>query len=315
MNKPDETGLEYDWGGDGSDLEKTVRVHVEAALLPAAGAYSPPIDQLLSLGDPLEDTDLEARIAEMGFTQEHIPELVRMARDRELNTAPGDSDKVWAPIHALTALSHLDIGEYAADLVPLFDVDSEWFGEELPLVLKNARANALAPLQAYIQDTTRWIFGRAYAISAVEELAKAHPEVRDQAIQFLSDALTHAGESDPYINADLINALAQLHAVEALPIVRQAFEQDAVDESIMGDWTEVLKAFGQEVDQDDPLVRRSRQRWNEQRAQLRTTLPPSPRAPTSLFALTRTGQNKAAKRKNKRKQASAARKANKKKRK
>jgi hypothetical protein len=313
MTEPEETELEYDWGDDGSDLNKTVRAHVEAALAPTAGVYSPPLDQLLRLGDPRERVDIDARIAKIGFTQEHVPELVRMTRDRALNTAMSDSDEVWAPIHALSALEHLELGEHAADLIPLFDVDSEWFGEQLPLVLKNAGASALEPLQAYVQDTSRWIYGRAYAISAVEELAKAHPDVRDQAVQFLSDTLTHAGENDPYINADLVSTLVQLHAVEALPIIRQAFEQEVVDESIMGDWTEVLKALGQEVDQDDPLVQRSRQRWNKSRADQRATLPPSLRGPDSSFAPAARSQSSAAKRKNKRKQAAASRKANKKK--
>jgi Protein of unknown function (DUF1186) len=313
MAEAEDDALEYDWGGDGSDLTKTVRAHVEAALVPATGAYPPPLDELLRLGDPLERVDIDARIAEIGFTQEHVPELVRMTRDRALNTAPDDSDEAWAPIHALTALSHLDLGEHAAELVPLFDVDSEWFGEELPLVLKNVGASALEPLQAYVQDSSRWVYGRAYAISAVEEIAKAHPEVREQAVQLLSETLTHASENDPYVNADLVSALVQLHAVEALPVIRQAFEQDAVDESIMGDWTAVLKALGQKVDQDDPLVQRSRQRWNEQKAELRGTLPPSLRGPDGPFAPAAPRRDNAAKRKNKRKQSAASRKANKKK--
>jgi Protein of unknown function (DUF1186) len=311
MTESEAADLEYDWGGDGSDLHKTVRAHVEAALVPTTGSYSPPLDQLLHLGDPYERVDMNARIAKIGFTQAHVPELVRMTRDRALNTAMSDSDEVWGPIHALAALTQLDVGEHAAELVPLFDVDSEWFGEELPEVLKRAGANALEPLQAYVQDTSRWIYGRAYAISAVEETAKAHSELRDQAIHGLSETLTHASKNDFYVNADLVHALVQLQAVEALPVIRQAFEQDAVDESVMGDWTAVLKALGQKVDQDDPLVQRSRQRWSEQRAQFRASIPPQLRKPDAPIAPKATGRNKAATHKHKRKQSAASRKANK----
>lgn len=34
------------WGGDGSDIHEPVRAHVEAD-----SVYSPPLDQLLSLGE------------------------------------------------------------------------------------------------------------------------------------------------------------------------------------------------------------------------------------------------------------------------
>jgi hypothetical protein len=313
MADPEQADLEYDWGGDGSDLGKPVRAHVEAALIPAAGAYSPPVDELLRLGDPIDGVDANARIAAIGFTQEHVPELVRMTRDRALNTAPSDSDEVWAPIHALTALSHLDVGDYAADLVPLFDLDSEWFGEELPAILGKVGEPALEPLRRYVQDPSRWNYGRWYAASALEEIGDQHPDLRGRAVQILSDALAHFDENSPDTNGAFVGSLVHLKAVEVLSVMRSAYEQDRVDESIRGDWAEVLKSLDQKVDQDDPLVQRSRQRWNQQRAQMRAGLPPNLRAPTALFTPVVTGQNKAAKRKNKRKQASAARKANRKK--
>jgi hypothetical protein len=313
MAEAEDDTLEYDWGGDGSDLSKTVRAHVEAALLPATGDYAPPHDQLLRLGDPLERVDMDARIAKIGFTQEHVPELVRMVRDRALNTAPGDSDEVWAPIHALTALSHLDLGEHAADLVPLFDVDSEWFGEDLPDVLGKVGEPALESLREYVQDRGRWNYGRWNAASAVAAIGKQHPDLRARAVQILSDVLAYADENPPDTNGFFVTSLIDLKAVEALPVIRRAYERDMVDESIRGDWTEVLKALGQKVDQDDPLIQRSRQRWNEQKADLRATLPPSLRSPDAPFAPKAASRNTAAKRKNKRKQAAASRKANKKK--
>ena len=165
---------EFDWGGDGSDRTKPVRVHVEAALVPTDAAYPPPLDQLLTLGNAMEVADVDKRIAQLGFSQEHVPDLVRMTRDRALNTLESASDAVWAPIHALTALASLDVSAHAADLVPLFDVDSEWFGEELPDMLGKAGQPAREPLRHYIQDTTRWMFGRANAGTAVEQVGKYH---------------------------------------------------------------------------------------------------------------------------------------------
>ncbi|MBK9710259.1 MAG: DUF1186 domain-containing protein [Kouleothrix sp.] len=299
--------LDFEWGGDGSDLNQPVHAHVAAVLQPHTADYAPPLDQLLRIGSPHEKPNTAAKIAQIGFTQEHVPDLVRMTRDRALQLAKGDTDESWAPIHALAALERLDVGEHVADLMPLFDLDSEWFGEGLPDVLKHAGASVLEPLRAYVQDTTRWIYGRTYALSTFSELVKLQPELRDQAIQILGETLTRASENDPYVNADIIHELTHLQAVEALPVIQQAFEQDLVDESVMGGWTEVLEALGQPPDPADPLVARERERWG---AQLQPRLS-SPSGGVSPAPSRKPG--KAAKQKNKRKMSATSRKTNKKK--
>src|SRR4051794_8802263 len=54
MTNKEAAELEYDWGGDGSDLHKPVRAHVEAALVASDATYPPPLDQLLTLGNALD---------------------------------------------------------------------------------------------------------------------------------------------------------------------------------------------------------------------------------------------------------------------
>jgi hypothetical protein len=315
MTDTESAEQEYDWGGDGSDLHRTVRAHVEAALVPTDGVYAPPLDQLLTLGNALEVTDINQRIAQLGFSQAHVPDLVRMTRDRALNTSESESDAGWAPIHALTALAGLDVSAQVAELVPLFDIDSEWFGEELPALLGQAGQPALEPLRQYIQDHTRWQYGRWNAGSAVEQVGRQHPELRDQAIQILGEVLEHAAENDPETNGFFLADLIHLNAVEALPIIRSAFEQERIDESIAGDWGEVLKALGQKVDQNDPIFLRTHQRRNAKKAEMRAMLPPSIRDPLGPISFTTPKSSTSTRHKNKRKASAAARKANKKQRK
>lgn len=110
--------IERDWGGDGSDLRRPVRAHVLAALRSNAEPYPPPVDALLTLGDPRED-GVEERRQALDLRQEHLPDLLRMARDRGLYTANGDTLEVWAPLHAVHALRELDASSAASELVPL----------------------------------------------------------------------------------------------------------------------------------------------------------------------------------------------------
>lgn len=147
--------FERDWGGDGSDLQRPVRAHVLAALRPSTGPYSPPLDALLTLGDPRE-SGVEQRRDAIDVRQEHLPELLRMARDRDLYTANSETLEVWAPLHALHMLGALDASSVVADLIPLFDLEDDWYATALPDLLGKIGAPALAPTRAYIADRTRW---------------------------------------------------------------------------------------------------------------------------------------------------------------
>jgi hypothetical protein len=309
---PDE--LDYNWGGDGSDLQQPVRAHVEAALVPTEAPYAPPLDTLLELGEAT-DPSVDEALAALGFTQEHVPELIRMARDRALNTALSDSDEVWASIHALRALESLDVDAVADELIPLFDVDSEWFGEGLSDVFKHAGAGALEALGRYIGDTTRWISGRSYALEALGSLAKNRPDLRDRAVALLTAALERPTENSPELNGFTLGELLDLDAVEALPVIRRAFEQGAVDETIAGDWGEVLEQLGQPIDLEDELVERSHRARQVRDAAMfglpsSYQAPPPPRAAPPAPKKAKPDKSKA-----KRKMSKASRKTNKSKKK
>lgn len=287
----------------------------QAALVDNDAPFAPPVSLLLELGEARRE-DQEERIAALGLTQDHVADLVRLALDRRLYEAEGDDDEdeLWGPVNALLALKQLDASAHVPQLVAALDLDSEWLREETPAILGKVGAGALEPLRAYLLDQSRWIFGRAAAGSGLVEIAQQHPDLRDGAVQALSDALGQFATNDPELNGFVITDLAaELRAAEALPLMRRAFEADRVDESIMGDWLDVLAAVGQQPDPDDPLVVLSNQR-RRTAPQRRMGIPPGGLAAPGA---TRSASHKgdaARKRKNKRKAESASRRANKKKR-
>jgi len=58
-------------------------------------AYPPPVDKLLTYGKPeLSEAEDWPNYLEFGFTPEHIPDLIRMATDKELNKADPESLEV-----------------------------------------------------------------------------------------------------------------------------------------------------------------------------------------------------------------------------
>ena len=291
--------------------------HEQAALIDNDEPFTPPVSLLIELGDARRD-DQEERIAALGLTQEHVPDLVRLMLDRQLNdTDDGNDDdtELWGPVNAMLALQQFDVSAHVSQLVRALDLDTDWIREDLPEMLGKAGEPALEPLRAYLTDQSRWVYGRAAAGSAVVNVAEQHPELRQPAVRALSDALEQFATNDTELNGFFVTDLAEeLQAAEALPLIRRAFEADRVDESVMGDWLDVLEAVGEQPNPDDPLVALSNQR-RRTAPQRRMGIPSiSLSAPSPRRSPGRKGEA-ARKKKNKRKIESASRRANKKKRK
>src|SRR5436309_1359230 len=100
--------------------------------------YPDPVAKLLKLGDTGFGEDW-SRYERMGFTAEHVPDLARMAADRDLLEAE-DANKAWAPLHAWRTLGVLRAGEAVEALLQALRTDLELYGdaaaEEMPLVFE-----------------------------------------------------------------------------------------------------------------------------------------------------------------------------------
>lgn len=74
---------------------------------PADAPYPPPLDRLLGLGGLFTRGRAWRDYLRMGIGREHVPDLLRMACDMELNHGDDDDPRVYAPLHAWRALSQL----------------------------------------------------------------------------------------------------------------------------------------------------------------------------------------------------------------
>jgi hypothetical protein len=66
-------------------------------------SYSSPVSELLTVGD-CRDFREWPNYLDLGLGSEHVPELIEVATDNELNWADSESLEVWAPVHAWRAL-------------------------------------------------------------------------------------------------------------------------------------------------------------------------------------------------------------------
>lgn len=209
--------------------------------------YAPPVDKLLTYGEGKNAApDKWPNYLELGLGPEHIPDLIRMATDENLNWADSDSLEVWAPIHAWRTLGQLRAEAAVEPLLSLFeDLDeNDWVMDELPEVFGMIGSAALPALAAYIADASFDEEARISAIPSIEKIGTRWPEARPASVVLLMKQLELFAKNEPEINGFLVLGLVELKATEALPLIERAFAARRVDPMIMGDWEDVQIEFG-----------------------------------------------------------------------
>jgi hypothetical protein len=210
------------------------------------GTYPSPLQPLFTLGEA------EARQPEwpdylaLGLTPEHVPELIRLATDLDLWNSESASSEVWGPLHAYRALGQLRAEEAAEALTKLMGLEpyNDWVMEEIPVVLAMIGRAAIPDARALLARSDVDEHARWGGATALRLIAESHPDARDEAVGALIEALRRWPEQGLTVNAFLVWELADARAVEAAPLMQAAFEADAVDLEIGGDWEDVQVSMG-----------------------------------------------------------------------
>ena len=205
--------------------------------------FTSPVDQLLRLGD-VRNFQTWPDYLNMGIGLEHIPDLITMSLNQELNEADPESTEVWAPVHAWRLLGLLHAQEAVEALMSLFESDDDWVGEELPEVYGLIGSNAIPALSSYLSNPSHSTSARITAAFSLERIGNKNPEARAESINAITTQLESFEDNDPELNAFLISYLVDLKAVESAEVIEQAFSADCVDEFVVGDWEDVQIDLG-----------------------------------------------------------------------
>ncbi len=151
------------------------------------------------------------------------------------------------PVTAWRTLADLRAEEAAeplVDLVRTLDGDTdEWMLDDLPVVFAKIGKSAVGPLAELARDRDFTRETRSIAVAGLAEIAKAHPEVRDDVVEILTEILA-AREDDVEINSNVLVELVELNAAEAAEGIERAFSENRVDVGMTGDWDEVRRRLG-----------------------------------------------------------------------
>ena len=219
----------------------------------AANSYAPPVNRLLSLGEPRHNESRDYAV--LGISADAVPELIRMAIDESLNDGPQKSKLVWAPVHAWRALGQLRAPEAIAPLLTLFqraDDSDDWVMSDLPEALARIGAPAIEPVANYLADLTCGEWARVTAADALGHIGQAHPDLRSECVARLIKQLEKFAEQPETVNTFVISALWDLRAVEAMPAIERTFASGRVDESVNGDLEDVQIHFGLKAQREHP---------------------------------------------------------------
>ena len=210
--------------------------------------YLPPVDQLLTLGAPkIEVWDDYRRL---GIGPEHVPELLRMMLDMDLHLGDGETDVVWAPMHAWRAVAQWKAPQGAevylqmlAQLSAAKDYYGDWEYDDANAFFLEMGPESITPLADFLDERrhdehARWIIAEVLAA-----LALRYPETRGQVVAILARQLERP-ESQPVTNGGVVAALLDMQATEAVGLLEAAFRDGKVDESICGDWAHVGYELG-----------------------------------------------------------------------
>ncbi len=138
--------------------------------------YSDPVAKLLTYGahDIKHMGQRWPDYLELGFTKEHIPDLIRMLTDPDLNGANPDDVKVWGPLHAWRSLGQLGADEAAEPLTSLFDEqgDDTWLSNELPKVFAMIGPTTIPALAGVLKNDSINAQNRISVPQCLEEIAQ-----------------------------------------------------------------------------------------------------------------------------------------------
>jgi hypothetical protein len=207
--------------------------------------YSDPVAKLLKLGE-IEVFAKWRNYAELGLGREHIPELIRMATDNDLNFFATTTQGAWASMHAWRALGQLRAEAASAPLVAMLAKldEDDWIWEEVPDIMKMLGPAAIPHLATFLTDSTHDLNARIAVSRSLQRIGSEYETSRVACIQALAAQLEKFSQTDPELNGFVVIGLLDLKAVETAPLIKRAFAAGRVDEWIGGDWESVQVELG-----------------------------------------------------------------------
>jgi len=215
--------------------------------------YTSPVAKLLTLGSKHDLKVAWPNYLKMGFTHEHIPELIRLVQDFELANLPWDENEqesaaVYGQMHAWRTLTQLQAIEAIPVMLNLFhsldDNFDDYISTEVPRALGILGEAALTPSYELLKDQVRSTTARIHAASTLAEIGRRHPGLRRTCVRLFIDALVEYKNNDAGVNSFIILGLATLKSQEAALLVEKVIREGLSDTCFSGSYRTYQASLG-----------------------------------------------------------------------
>ena len=207
--------------------------------------YQPPVAELLSYGDCRNYKEWPNYVQELNLEEKHIPELIKMVTDEELNHGDSDSQEIWSPVHAWRALGQLKASDALEPLLALLNNrDDDWISTDFPTLGSLIGLEAIPYLKEFLADSSNHFYARSDAAESLKAISNQYPETRESNIAAIARELERFRDNNPIFNGFLISTLVDLQAVETINLMEKAFKANLVDTFINGGWSDVQVQLG-----------------------------------------------------------------------
>lgn len=209
--------------------------------------YQPPVADLLNYGK-LKTTKRSwvDYVTELGLTETHIPELIRMMTDEALWESDFEGSESWSVAHAWRALAQLQAVEAIAPFLSMFEKyeDDDWIRIDAPKVFELIGEAALPQLMEYLASNSYSEWTRFAIAEGIEHIAEYHPHSRENSVRVLVEQLEKYAENGPHLNGMLVSALIELKVVKAAPLIERVYADKQIDDMVAGTWATVQVDLG-----------------------------------------------------------------------
>ncbi len=206
--------------------------------------FSDPVLKLISQGENTVRNKRNFDYLSLGIDKEHIPELIRIIQNAEyfIYNLDEDDEDWGAPIHAWRALGQLKAITAVPALINLLEeneeLDLDWVMDEIPDVMAKIGPACIPSLEKYLKNPKRLEWASVTTTVCLAKIGTTNPESRLECIKVLENSLKNYKKNTKDFNAFLISSLTDLKAVESDALVKRAFDSNAVELSMMGDYEE-----------------------------------------------------------------------------
>jgi hypothetical protein len=239
-------------------------------------------DELMSALFTEEDRVTREHIEELARRPEAVEPLRGILRDRDRWLGDGRGDW-WALLHALTALAaaraEAALPEMLDAILLSYEAEHDWIQERLAAALAHLGEAAVEPLIEYVRrhrdgyrEDGDYSFARGAAATALTRIALEHPAARARVLDFLCGLLEDPREDDATFLGLIVTYPLALDRERGLAAARAAYGRGDVDETIQGDFDEMVAWHdahgpGDELSQDlfdfyaPAEIARRQERW------------------------------------------------------